>query len=96
MGAVMTGILIALGVIAAGVVLVLLISFGASKVAKAAAPYADKGWEYHCKRCGARRDVAELGMVRVKVYSRGKRTYRRCHGCRKRSWLAIERTGRRD
>jgi hypothetical protein len=74
-------------------ILVVVISFIAHKLAPKLVPYADKGWEVHCRTCGWKHDALALGIVRVRAYSRGKRILGKCPCCKKYRMLALERTG---
>ncbi len=75
--------------------LILIISYIAQKMVPHLAPYADKGWEVHCRKCGWKHDALALGIVRIRAYSRGKRILGKCPHCNKFRMLALERTGPR-
>ncbi len=48
-------------------------------------------WFLVCPNCGLARDYWEIGGVRYKARSRGKRIALRCPSCGKRKWHRVER-----
>lgn len=45
-----------------------------------------RAWKLRCASCGDEVSIWELGGIRWKAYSRGKRIYRRCQKCGTKSW----------
>jgi len=88
--------LIILACVAWTVFLFFAIAFIARRLSPKLAPYADKGWEVHCRKCGWKHEALSLGIVRIHAYSRGKRILGKCPHCRKFRMLALERTGPRS
>jgi hypothetical protein len=62
----------------------------APRHAKAARTESEQ-WFICCPECGNSKSVAELGGIRYRAASRGKRTYGMCSRCGKRRWLKWER-----
>lgn len=52
-------------------------------------------WGFTCPACAARRSVWELGGMRYRGSSQGKRTRLRCGGCGQTAWMQMERTAQR-
>ena len=48
-------------------------------------------WHVICTKCGLHRSVWDLGGIRWKAYSRGKRVFTRCSQCEQRVWAKVER-----
>lgn len=51
---------------------------------------ASESWKIRCLTCGASRSVWEVGGVRWKAASIGKRTLIRCSQCDRLRWAAVE------
>lgn len=50
------------------------------------------GWQLRCPKCGRTVPAADVGMIRIGAWSRGKRTLARCSGCNGRfRWVHVER-----
>lgn len=46
-------------------------------------------WMVQCPSCGYEKSIWEMGGIRYKAYSRGKKTYMRCIECGKRGWHKV-------
>ena len=49
-----------------------------------------KKWTLICKTCGYKKSVWDLGGIRYKASSIGKRLYRTCPVCQERRWFKYE------
>lgn len=47
-------------------------------------------WKIRCPKCGAARSYWDIGGIRWKAYSRGKRMLSRCPKCGKIGWAIVE------
>ena len=46
-------------------------------------------WMVQCPNCGFEKSIWEMGGIRYKAYSRGKKIYQRCIQCDKRGWHKV-------
>jgi hypothetical protein len=56
-----------------------------------AAERESREWFFICRECGTARSYRELGGIRYKAASRGKRTLLSCPTCGVRRWHSVER-----
>lgn len=56
-----------------------------------AAERESREWFFVCRECGTARSYRELGGIRYKAASKGKRTLMKCPRCRARRWHSVER-----
>ena len=56
-----------------------------------AAERESREWFFVCRECGHARSYRELGGIRYKAASRGKRTLTKCPSCGVRRWHSVER-----
>ena len=51
-------------------------------------------WLVSCPRCGYERSIWEMGGVRYRAWSKGKRMWFKCPTCGRRAWHKVERRQR--
>jgi hypothetical protein len=58
-----------------------------------AAERESREWFFVCGKCGTARSYRQLGGIRYKAASKGKRAYMACPSCGVRQWHSVERRG---
>lgn len=51
-----------------------------------------KSWMMKCPNCGHERSIWELGGIRYKAASAGKKMYRACPNCGQRGWHTVNKS----